>query len=450
MSINVTKFGSIFETLNLDDMRKKIKELNNGRAGREFELFSKYVFERAGFYVNDVAQERKVRGIDFELYPLSRDFPVPIAYVQAKHVAQPVGLNDIMNLGGVILPHPNTIKIMITSNKLSTDALEQSSQYTNVLAIDIDYLIRYIRFIRGSRYLDDRETVLHPSLIAKADSVRRRLPKSTIVLTLANDKGGVGKTTSVINISTLLAEIGQNVLVVDLDAQANLTKRMGLSGISPEGKSRSMTDYFFGKHSLAHLIRPTDFKNLWIIPSAHNVNLTAKGVNDWAELAIKFTSDLHDLSISPPPYIAHKFDWIIIDTPTTDEFRIRLALAASHFILAPAIPSSFAASGLQVLFSSIDAMQGLMGEHVQLIGCFLTQCGDINSRTRELLGDTLDALRNRNVQLLKTTIPRSQSVETAHFRQRSLFGRSVLSVVAHAYKELVEKELVPYVNSYSD
>ena len=65
------KFEAIFDQSNLEEMKKEIKCLKEGRAGREFELFAVYVFERAGFRVNDVAQERSIAGIDFELYPLN-------------------------------------------------------------------------------------------------------------------------------------------------------------------------------------------------------------------------------------------------------------------------------------------------------------------------------------------------------------------------------------------
>jgi|GEM_PF-1009890 len=444
------KFDTIFDLYNLDEMRKEIKSLKEGRAGREFELFAVYVFERAGFRVHDVAQGRSIPGIDFELFPLNSDTTKPLAYVQAKHVSQTVGIDEVMRLGGVIPPGPQVVKILITSNRVSDDAKRHAEQYNKFMLLDIDTLVRYIRLIRGTRYTEDSTTTVFPDLLTKADALQFRTLTETKVLTVANDKGGVGKTTSVINIGTLLANQGLNVLLVDMDAQANLTLRMGLTGIAAQPKPRSMMDYFFEKYSLPELIRPTDFEHLWIIPSAQNLNLAAKGVNEWTKQALTFASDLHSPSILPPPYHAAKFDWIIIDTPTTDEYRIRLALAASHFVVAPAIPSPFATSGLQVLLSSVDTIQGLMGRHVDLAGCFLTQCNEVNGRTMELFRDTMDVLRNRGVQLFKTTIPRSQSVETAHLKQKSLFGRAKLSTVAEAYRTLVEKELTPYVNSHTN
>jgi cellulose biosynthesis protein BcsQ len=211
----------------------------------------------------------------------------------------------------------------------------------------------------------------------------------------------------------------------------------------------SVKDYFFGKYTLPEIIRPTNFSRLWVLPSAHNANLAAKGVHEWPQRAITFAKDLHAMAVAPPPYHGEKFDWIILDTPTADEYRIRLALAAAHFVVAPAIPSYFASSGLQILLASVDTMQGLMGQYVDLMGCFLTQCNGVNNRTKELLGDTLDALKIRNVQLFETTIPRSPSIETAHLKQKSLFGRSVLSAVARAYDDLVEKEIKSYVSNYS-
>ncbi len=447
--IDSPKFDGIFQLASLEAMKSEIKGLKEGRPGREFERFCVSLFERAGFRVHDVAQERSVTGIDFELFPLNSDTTKPLAYVQAKHVSQTVGVDEVMQLGGVILPGPQVMKILITSNRVSPDAKKQAAQYNRFLLMDIDTVIRYIRLIRGTRYVADRTTTLSPELLAKADEVERRSSKSTNILTLANDKGGVGKTTSVINIATLLADAGANVLVVDMDAQANLTQRMQLAGISPEGQQLSMTDYLFDKRPLHELIRPTNFARVSIIPSAHNVNLTARSVNDWATLAIQFAADLHSDKIAPPVYHAPRFDWILLDTPTTDEYRIRLALGASHFVLAPAVPSTFASSGLALMLSSVDTMQGLMGRGVDVAGCLLTQTSELNNRSRELLRDTVDILRNRGVQLFKTTIPRSPSVETAHLKQKSLFGGTRLTAVAEAYKELVEKELTPYVNAHA-
>jgi chromosome partitioning protein len=447
---SLARFRRIFSLVNRANLQTEIQSLRNGRAGREFELFIKYVFERAGYRVRDVAQTRAIPGIDLEIASPIANASVSKAYIQVRQVTDPIPAGMVRDLAGVAAPSPDYWRILVSGGATGQQARDAAPNFPHLLLLDIDHLMRYILYIRGTRLEGDDSVVISPDYLFRADDLKRKQQAETKIIAFANDKGGVGKTTSVINIAALLADKGQRVLVIDLDAQANLTNRMPLKEPVPHDLEKiSITDYFLGVHRLERLMWPTGFDDkIWAIPAHEDLKLTAKGVHEWTDLLLKFAEDLNSPDMRPPLHAGPTFDWILLDTPTADELRIRLALAASHFILAPAIPSSFAASGLDVLLRSVESVKGLMGSGVDVLGCFLTQCNQIKS-VEDLIVGLQDELGLFNARLLRTTIPRSKSIETSHLRQTNLFGRSVLSMVAKAYKQLVEEEMIPYVSSQS-
>src|SRR5262249_52944051 len=163
--------------------------------------------------------------------------------------------------------------------------------------------------------------------------VQSRLrPRSrTKVLAIANNKGGVGKTTTALNIGFNLAKRDKSVLLVDLDAQGNLTYSLPYKA---NNSPHHLADYFLhrggtGGSSLPQLVRPTEFQNICVIPSHPDLSLAESDLDDWTRIEHQFAEDLHDDAVIAPHEVGgSEFDWIILDTPPAMGIATRAALAA--------------------------------------------------------------------------------------------------------------------------
>ena len=190
---------------------------------------------------------------------------------------------------------------------------------------------------------------------------------------MANNKGGVGKTTTALYLARRLAERKLNVLLVDFDSQSNSTQTLP----NPHGDdvmAKTLADYFDHGAPLAALIRPTHLANLFIIPCSPEVRLALNSVKPGPAEELRFAESLHATDVKPPAFMANSdFDWIIIDTPPDMTFRVRAALAASHYAVAPFEAGPYQSSGLQQLYDTIVAIQGLIGTRPNLVGCLLTR-----------------------------------------------------------------------------
>ena len=418
------------------------------RDWRKFEQFVDYIFERAGYIVKDVSLDRNGNNIDLTLFKRFQNSSIPQAVVQIKLYQTDVTPQIVHAFGGVINHGDGAIGYLIAAAGFTPIATDQAKHYPLLRLVDGQMLLRYITYIIGARLEGDLKTLISLESFFEADAISRRSTEKTITVAIANEKGGVGKTTSAVNLATWLGQQGHQVLVIDLDTQSNLTGRMPLRHAPSKAVVLpTMIDYFLGERQLQDLILPTKHDNVYCIASSENVKLTARGVEDWTNEFLRFSRDLHNTLVSPPPYEAQSFDWIILDTPTADEYRIRLALSAADVVLAPVIPSIFGFAGLNSLFASVVSMQALMGRGLETKGCFLTQCDSLEVQSLQTyIGNLRAVLLGWNVPLFQHTIPRLPSIETSHSNQRSFFrGRSDASAAAKAY-EALGKELKQHVS----
>ncbi len=232
-------------------------------------------------------------------------------------------------------------------------------------------LRRYISYIRGTRHPKSRGAPI--SQAALFDNEPSKRPKTqTKVLTFANNKGGVCKTTSALAFALLLAaEHNKRVLLIDLDDQANLTQ--GALG-STRYIEPNIADYFVGVSPLPALVRPSRYNNIWIIPSHPDLRLTLSHHVDWLETEQLFTDGVHHPSLVIPQ-TGENFDWIIIDTPPSLSLYTRAALLAAHYVLAPFTPSLFDQAGLINLLETLKDINCITnaGDQTQVLGCFATR-----------------------------------------------------------------------------
>lgn len=424
----------------------------------QFEHFVKYVFQQAGYVVEYTGNQRGP-GLDLKVSNGSGAAQKLHAGVQVKHYRLPpdvhkVSVPEVVNLRGGLPDTPDVTGYFVTTSIFNDQALDEAKRERRIWPIDGSHLIRYITYIRGLRspvHADEEVSPIGspaapipPEALFVADQLARRPMSTTRVLTVANHKGGVGKTTTALNLAFGLAHNGFQVLLVDLDAQANLTQALP----HPQAQSAvpgHVGEYFAGRRRLSELVQPSQFRHVWLIPSDHALNHADKGIAAGPEAELQLARDLHAPTLTPPPVLdAQPFDWIIIDTGPSMGFFTRSALAASHRVIMPIALGAFSVKGLNFLLETVDTMGALIGSPVSILGCLVTQWKD-DALHRTLLANVTAAMNANGLSMIEPRIPfDSTNIERAHLetgagKKKSLFDRRCAS--ARAYSDVVEEVL---------
>lgn len=193
------------------------------------------------------------------------------------------------------------------------------------------------------------------------------------VIALVNQKGGVGKTTTSINLSASLGVLGKKVLLVDLDSQGNSTTGVG---IAKSGHEKSIYDLIMDRATLQEVIIKTEFKNLYIIPAS--INLAGADI----ELMERSKMDhSFNKSYQLKKYLdvaKETFDYIIIDCPPSLGILTTNALTAANSVIIPVQCEFFALEGITQLLQSILMAQKTLNSTLDIEGVLLTM---LDSRT---------------------------------------------------------------------
>ncbi len=245
------------------------------------------------------------------------------------------------------------------------------------------------------------------------------------IIAVLNQKGGVGKTTTAINLAAYLAKAGKTVLVVDFDPQGNATSGMGLD---KQTLDSTVYDGLFRSVKTASIIKETSLTNVFILPS--NANLAAAEV-ELAQLEERETHLKRVLS-------GAVYDFILIDCPPALGLLTVNALTAANYVLIPVQAEYYALEGLSQLLSVMQRVQRGPNPNLELLGVVLTM---YDSRTT--LAEQVKAEVNKHFgdKVFTAVVPRNIRLAEAPSHGKSILEHDRWSKGARAYKQLA-KELL--------
>jgi chromosome partitioning protein len=241
------------------------------------------------------------------------------------------------------------------------------------------------------------------------------------VLGVVNQKGGVGKTTTSLNLAAYLAEAGRKVLLVDLDPQANAT-----SGLGIEAVERGVYDVLTGDTSLAEAVRPTAVNNLSLLPATP----------DLAGAHVELAGD--PLSLKRALAATKGYDLVIIDAPPSLGPLSVNALAAADSLIIPLQAEYYALEGVASLMGTVERVRGGLNARLAILGILITM---YDNRTR-LAQQVEENVRAHFADLtFQTVIPRSVRLSEAPSFGLTVMQYAPSSPGAIAYRRAAEEVL---------
>lgn len=255
------------------------------------------------------------------------------------------------------------------------------------------------------------------------------------IIAIANQKGGVGKTTTTVNLGAAIAELGQRTLIVDLDPQGNASSALGMQDFEGE----TLYEPLLGDASIVDKILPTRLENLFLIPA----DLDLAG----AEVQIARMDD-HMLRLAntlKPLRDDDAFDFVLLDCPPSLGILMTNALAAADEILTPIQCEYFALEGLVKIVRVVDQVrESGANPHVEIDGIVMTM---FDSRTNLSAQVLLEVQTHFATKIYETVIPR-----TVRLSEAPSFGKTILEydnagAGARAYRALADEFIRRHVKA---
>jgi chromosome partitioning protein len=246
-----------------------------------------------------------------------------------------------------------------------------------------------------------------------------------MILAIANQKGGVGKTTTAINLGAGLGALERRVLLVDCDPQGNATRGLGGKAVAPH-----LYHALTGEVPLQETIRPSGFPNLDIVPSQRDlvgVEVEFVGKTGWEVRLKKILSE-----------VADRYDTILLDCPPSLGHLTVSALTAADGILVPLQCEYFALEGISELMATVQRIQGSLNPRLAIAGILLTMYDDRTNLSK----DVAEEIRSHFAgKVYETIVPRNIRLAEAPSHGLPIFQYDIKSRGAEAYLALARELL---------
>jgi chromosome partitioning protein len=254
------------------------------------------------------------------------------------------------------------------------------------------------------------------------------------ILALANQKGGVGKTTTAINLGTALAAIGERVLIIDLDPQGNASTGLG---IDRKSRLRSTYDVMIGSTTLRDAILETAVPRLHIAPSTMDLSGLELEIAQERDRAFRLRHAITALGSEPD----QAFTYVLVDCPPSLNLLTVNAMAAANAILVPLQCEFFALEGLSQLLKTVEQVRTTLNPGLTIHGIVLTMYDARNNLSGQVVADVRQFMGEKVYQ---TIIPRNVRVSEAPSYGKPVLLYDLKCVGSQAYlrlaSEIIQRE----------
>ncbi len=255
--------------------------------------------------------------------------------------------------------------------------------------------------------------------------------RKTRVLVVANQKGGVGKTTTAINLGTALAAIGENVLVLDLDPQGNASTGLGLAA---KDRGCSTYDVLLGDAVLRQAVVPTSVPRLFLAPSSMDLLGAELELATQKDRSFRLRDALHALEADQAN--ATHFDYVLIDCPPSLNLLTVNAMAAADAVLVPLQCEFFALEGLSQLLRTVEQVRNSLNPRLSIHGVVLTMFDPRNNLAAQVIADVRQFL---GAKVYDTVIPRNVRVSEAPSHGKPVLLYDLKCAGSQAYLKLASE-----------
>lgn len=245
------------------------------------------------------------------------------------------------------------------------------------------------------------------------------------IIVVANQKGGVGKTTTAVNLSASLAELGKKVLIIDMDPQGNTTSGLG---INKEEADNTVYELLLGECSIKEAILESEYENLCVLPS--NINLAA------AEIELVGINEKEFILKNALNEVKDDFDFILVDCPPSLNMLTINAMCAANTVIVPIQCEYYALEGLSQLIHTIELVRERLNPDLEIEGVVFTM---YDARTNLSLQVVENVKNNLEQNIYKTIIPRNIRLAEAPSHGMPINKYDAKSTGAESYRMLAEE-----------
>ena len=257
----------------------------------------------------------------------------------------------------------------------------------------------------------------------------RMLPAAKLtvgrIISIANQKGGVGKTTTAVNLGASLAADGRRVLIVDMDPQGNASSGVG---VPPHDLSSGVYDALMGGRSLGDVVRSTELDTLFVAPS--NRDLAGAGL----ELAELERPHLRLREVLTPQ--KEQFDYLVVDSPPSLDLLTINGLSAADTVLVPVQCEYYAMEGLSKLMETIDMVKDSLNPELQIEGILFTMYDPRNNLSHQVVTEVKGFYSDK---CFETVIPRNIRLSEAPSHGKPCITYDLASRGSQSYIQLARE-----------